>query len=87
MESVGAPRRKPRTTEQMPPPVLALAVERVVEAGGGAGYLISVISQFETGLDLSPVWRGGGGRRSPRGSTATTSRASSAATCTRSRCS
>ena len=87
MESVGTPFHKPRTTEQMQPPVLALAVERVVEAGGGAGYLrrvlpklvayhdhlaaerdpdgdglISVISQFETGLDFSPVWRGGGRR-------------------------
>jgi hypothetical protein len=87
MESVGTPRHKPRTTEQMQPPVLALAVERVVEAGGGAGYLrrvlpklvayhehlaaerdpdrdglISVLSQFETGLDFSPVWHGGGRR-------------------------
>ena len=87
MESVGTPRRKPRTTEQIQPPVLALAVERIVEAGGGAAYarrvlpqlvayhehlaaerdpdgdgLISVISQFETGLDFSPVWQGGGRR-------------------------
>lgn len=87
MESVGTPRRKPRTTEQMQPPLLALAVERIVDAGGGTGYLrrvfpklvayhdqlaaerdpdgdglISVISQFETGLDFSPIWRGGGRR-------------------------
>ncbi len=87
MESAGTPWRKPRTTEQIQPPVLALAVERVVEAGGGAGYLrrvfpklvayhdylaaerdpdgdglISVISQFETGLDFSPIWHGGGRR-------------------------
>ena len=87
MESLGTPRRKPHTTEQIQPPVLALAVERVAEAGGGATYLrrvlpklvayheylaaqrdpdddglISVISQFETGLDFSPVWRAGGSR-------------------------
>jgi hypothetical protein len=85
MESCGHPWRKPRTTEQIQPPVLALAVERVAEAGGGETYvrrvlpqlaayheylarerdpdgdgLLSVISQFETGLDFSPIWQGGG---------------------------
>ena len=89
MESLGNPWRKPATTEQMQPPMLALAVERVAQAGGGESYvrrvlpqlaayhdhlarerdpdgdgLISVISQFETGLDFSPIWQGGGRRRS-----------------------
>ena len=45
MESVGTPRRKPRTTEQMQPPVLALAVERIAEAGGGAGYVRRVLPE------------------------------------------
>jgi len=88
MESLGHPWRKPHTTEQIQPPVLALAVVRIAEAGGGEPYvrrvlpmlaafhehlarerdhdgdgLISVISQFETGLDFSPVWQGGRRRR------------------------
>jgi hypothetical protein len=71
--------RTPHTTAQMQPPVLAQAVERVVDAGAdgflaealpgleryyrylaalrdpdGDG-LISIVSQFESGLDFSPV--------------------------------
>ena len=73
--------RAPRTTAQMQPPVVAQAVERVVDAGAGDAFLaealphleryyrylaalrdpdgddlISVISQFESGLDFSPVY-------------------------------
>jgi hypothetical protein len=73
--------RAPRTTAQMQPPVIAQAVERVVDAGAGDAFLaealphleryhrylaalrdpdddalISVVSQFETGLDFSPVY-------------------------------
>lgn len=72
--------RTPMTTAQMQPPVLAQAVERVVDAGA-AGFLaealphleryyrylaalrdpdgdglVSVVSQFESGLDFSPVY-------------------------------
>ncbi|MGH3042315.1 MAG: MGH1-like glycoside hydrolase domain-containing protein, partial [Gaiellaceae bacterium] len=72
--------RKPHTTAQMQPPVLAQAVERVVDAGAdgflaealphleryyrylaalrdpdGDG-LVSIVSQFESGLDFSPVY-------------------------------
>jgi hypothetical protein len=72
--------RKPRTTAQMQPPVLAQAVERVVDAGAG-GFLaealphleryyrylaalrdpdgdglVSIVSQFESGLDFSPAY-------------------------------
>ncbi|HWB57531.1 MAG TPA: hypothetical protein VG479_11395 [Gaiellaceae bacterium] len=71
----------PRTTAQMQPPVIAQAVERVVDAGADDAFLaealphleryyrylaalrdpdddvlISVISQFEGGLDFSPVY-------------------------------
>ena len=72
--------RTPHTTAQMQPPVLAQAVERVVDAGATAflaealphleryyrylaalrdpdgDALISIISQFESGLDFSPVY-------------------------------
>jgi hypothetical protein len=73
--------RAPRTTAQMQPPVIAQAVERVVDAGAGDAFigealphleryhrylaalrdpdddaLISVVSQFESGLDFSPVY-------------------------------
>jgi hypothetical protein len=72
--------RTPFTTAQMQPPVIAQAVERVVDAGA-AGFLdealphleryhrylaalrdpdadglISIVSQFESGLDFSPVY-------------------------------
>ena len=72
--------RTPHTTAQMQPPVLAQAVERVVDAGAD-GFLaealphleryyrhlaalrdpdddglISIVSQFESGLDFSPVY-------------------------------
>ena len=72
--------RRPHTTAQMQPPVIAQAVERVVDAGA-AGFLedalpyleryyrylaafrdpdgdglISIVSQFESGLDFSPVY-------------------------------
>jgi hypothetical protein len=72
--------RKPHTSAQMQPPVLAQAVERVVDAGA-EGFLaealphleryhrylaalrdpdedglISIVSQFESGLDFSPVY-------------------------------
>jgi hypothetical protein len=72
--------RRPHTTAQMQPPVIAQAVERVVDAGAG-GFLdealphleryyrylaalrdhdrdglISIVSQFESGLDFSPVY-------------------------------
>ncbi len=72
--------RTPHTTAQMQPPVLAQAVERVVDAGAD-GFLaealpqleryyrylaalrdpdddglISIVSQFEGGLDFSPVY-------------------------------
>jgi hypothetical protein len=72
--------RTPHTTAQMQPPVLAQAVERVVDAGAN-GFLaealphleryyrylaalrdpdgdglISIVSQFESGLDFSPVY-------------------------------
>ncbi len=72
--------RTPHTTAQMQPPVLAQAVERVVDSGA-VGFLaealphleryyrylaalrdpdgdglVSVISQFESGLDFSPVY-------------------------------
>ena len=72
--------RTPYTTAQMQPPVLAQAVERVVDAGAD-GFLtealphleryyrhlaalrdpdedglISIVSQFESGLDFSPVY-------------------------------
>ena len=91
LESRGLPfvGEAPRFSEQTQPPVLALAVERIVEAGAGEEYLrrvlpalvrfhrylaterdpdgdglVSVISQFETGLDYSPAWDGH--RREPR---------------------
>jgi hypothetical protein len=72
--------RKPHTTAQMQPPVLAQAVERVVDAGADgflaealpaveryyrylaalrdhdADGLVSIVSQFESGLDFSPVY-------------------------------
>jgi hypothetical protein len=72
--------RRPHTTAQMQPPVLAQAVERVVDAGAegfldealphveryyrylaalrdpDADGLVSIISQFESGLDFSPVY-------------------------------
>ncbi len=72
--------RAPHTTAQMQPPVIAQAVERVVDAGA-AGFLdealphleryyrylaafrdpdgdglISIVSQFESGLDFSPAY-------------------------------
>jgi hypothetical protein len=72
--------RAPHTTAQMQPPVIAQAVERVVDAGAdgflhealphleryyrylaalrdhdGDG-LISIVSQFESGLDFSPIY-------------------------------
>jgi hypothetical protein len=74
------PGRRPRVTAMIQPPVLAQAVEAVVEAGGdgfldealpalGHYYrflesardpdrdgLISIISQFESGLDFSPAY-------------------------------
>lgn len=81
--------RKPHTTAQMQPPVLAQAVERVVHAGAegfldealphleryyrylaalrdpdGDG-LISIVSQFESGLDFSPVYDEAVGARRP----------------------
>jgi hypothetical protein len=83
LESRGLPfvGEPPRFSEQVQPPVLALAVERIADAGGGDEYvrrvlpaaaafhryltaardpdgdgLVSVISQFETGLDYSPAW-------------------------------
>jgi hypothetical protein len=82
--------RAPLTTAQMQPPVIAQAVERVVDAGAGDAFLaealphleryyrhlaafrdrdedalISVISQFETGLDFSPVYDEAAGVRVP----------------------
>ncbi len=72
--------RTPRTSAQIQPPVLAQAVERVVEAGASgllaealpgleryyrylaalrdpdADGLVSIVSQFESGLDFSPVY-------------------------------
>ncbi|HSK16923.1 MAG TPA: hypothetical protein VK915_12250 [Gaiellaceae bacterium] len=73
--------RTPHATAQMQPPVVAQAVERVVDAGAGDAFLaetlpaleryhrylagrrdpdgdglISVISQFETGLDFTPAF-------------------------------
>ncbi len=73
--------RKPHTTAQMQPPVLAQAVERVVDAGAGDEFLaealpaveryyrylaafrdpdgdalVSIVSQFESGLDFSPAY-------------------------------
>jgi hypothetical protein len=81
--------RKPHTTAQIQPPVLAQAVERVVAAGAG-GFLaealphleryhrylaalrdpdddglISIVSQFESGLDFSPVYDETVGLRRP----------------------
>jgi hypothetical protein len=81
--------RTPMTTAQMQPPVLAQAVERVVDAGA-AGFLtealphleryhrylaalrdpdgdglVSVVSQFESGLDFSPVYDEAIGVRRP----------------------
>ncbi len=81
--------RAPMTTAQMQPPVLAQAVERVVEAGAegflaealphveryyrylaalrdpdGDG-LVSVVSQFESGLDFSPAYDEAIGVRRP----------------------
>lgn len=81
--------RKPHTTAQMQPPVIAQAVERVVDAGAegflaealphleryyrylaalrdpdGDG-LISIVSQFESGLDFSPVYDEAIGVRRP----------------------
>jgi hypothetical protein len=82
--------RRPHTTAQMQPPVIAQAVERVVDAGAG-GFLdealphleryyrylaalrdhdrdglISIVSQFESGLDFSPVYDAAIGVRHPR---------------------
>jgi hypothetical protein len=80
LESRGLATREPRATAMMQPPVIAQAVEAVVDAGGGTflaealpaleryyrylatardpdGHgLISVITQFETGLDYSPAF-------------------------------
>jgi Mannosylglycerate hydrolase MGH1-like glycoside hydrolase domain len=81
--------RTPHTTAQMQPPVLAQAVERVVDAGAN-GFLaealphleryyrylaalrdpdgdglISIVSQFESGLDFSPVYDEAIGLRRP----------------------
>lgn len=83
LESRGLPflDRPPRFSQQVQPPLLALAVERIADAGGGDDYvrrtlpavasfhrylarerdpdgdgLVSVISQFETGLDYNPAW-------------------------------
>ncbi len=72
---------KPRTSAHMQPPVLAQAVERVVEASGDGAFrdevlpslgryyrwlasardpdgdgLVSIIAQFESGLDYSPAY-------------------------------
>ena len=72
---------KPQTTVGIQPPVIAQAVERVVDAGANGGFLaealpgleryyrflatvrdpdgdglISIISQFESGLDFSPAY-------------------------------
>jgi glycogen debranching enzyme len=72
---------KPATTRHMQPPVIAQAVERVVDASGDDGFLqealpaleryyrwlakrrdldedrlISIIAQFESGLDYSPAY-------------------------------
>ncbi len=80
--------RTPHTTAQMQPPVIAQAVERVVDAGAdgflaeaiphveryyrylaalrdpdGDG-LISIVSQFESGLDFSPAYDESIGARS-----------------------
>jgi hypothetical protein len=80
--------RPPRTTAQIQPPVLAQAVERIVDAGGGDAFLaealphveryyrylaalrdpdedalVSIVSQFESGLDFSPAYDGPGARR------------------------
>jgi glycogen debranching enzyme len=81
--------RRPHTTAQMQPPVLAQAVERVVDAGAegfldealpaleryyrylaalrdpDADGLISIVSQFESGLDFSPVYDESIGVREP----------------------
>jgi hypothetical protein len=73
--------RTPHTTAQMQPPVLAQAVERVVDAGAGGAFLaealpaveryyrylaalrdpdgdalVTIVSQFESGLDFSPAY-------------------------------
>jgi hypothetical protein len=81
--------RTPHTTAQMQPPVIAQAVERVVDAGA-AGFLdealphleryyrylaalrdpdcdglISIVSQFESGLDFSPAYDASIGVRRP----------------------
>ena len=81
--------RTPHTTAQMQPPVLAQAVERVVDAGAD-GFLaealphveryyrylaalrdpdddglVSIVSQFESGLDFSPVYDEALGVRRP----------------------
>lgn len=73
--------RTPHTTAQMQPPVIAQAVERVVDAGAGERFLaealphleryyrylaalrdpdgdalVSIVSQFESGLDYSPAY-------------------------------
>lgn len=84
------PGRTPRTTSMIQPPVVAQAVEAVVDAGGDgflaealpvleryyrylarerdpdADALISIIAQFESGLDFSPAYDAplGNGRRS-----------------------
>jgi hypothetical protein len=74
------PGRTPRTTAMIQPPVIAQAVEAIVEAGGAAFLdealppleryyrylarerdpdadgLISIIAQFESGLDFSPAY-------------------------------
>jgi hypothetical protein len=76
------PGRTPRTTAMIQPPVIAQAVEAIVEAGGAAFVdealpaleryyrylarardpdmdgLISIIAQFESGLDFSPAYDG-----------------------------
>jgi glycogen debranching enzyme len=81
--------RTPLTTGQMQPPVIAQAVERVVDSGAQGflaealphleGYyrylaalrdpdgdgLISIISQFESGLDFSPAYDAAIGVRRP----------------------
>ena len=84
------PGRRPRATAMIQPPVIAQAVEAIVEAGGEAFLdevlpsleryyrylarerdpdgdgLISIIAQFESGLDFSPAYDPKHGAGSPR---------------------
>ena len=83
------PGRRPRATAMIQPPVIAQAVEAIVEAGGEAFLdealpaleryyrylaterdpdrddLISIIAQFESGLDFSPAYDPKHGASSP----------------------